>query len=308
MMFEDRLESIERELRRVLGERVPEELYGASAYLPLAGGKRLRPLLSLLSCEAFSDDYSRAMPLAISLELIHNFTLLHDDLMDRDALRRGVKTAHKVYGEPLAILAGDALYSVAFENMSQSYEGQLAKRLACEVSHMTLEICHGQALDLLYESSEASEEDYLRMIYKKTAIFFEKAALCGALVGGADETSAEDLAVMGKDLGMGFQMWDDLLSVIGNERRTGKSVGNDIRRGKKTMIILRAKSHGVELSVLGKENASDSEIRDAISQLESCGAVDDVRRMAEGYISDAERRAKGMGLRDFIAQQRGRQE
>lgn len=305
-MFEDKITEIERELKNVLDSRSPEDLHDVCAYLPLAGGKRLRPLLALLSCGAFSD-YRKAMPFGVSLELIHNFTLLHDDLMDRDAIRRGIKTAHVVYGEPLAILAGDALYSIAFEYIADSYDDALARVLSKETAHMTLDICHGQSLDMTYENVEPSEEEYLNMIYKKTAVFFEKAAFCGAIIGNADESSARSLGEMGRYMGMGFQLWDDLLSIIGDEEKTGKAVGNDIVRGKRTLVVLRAKKHGVTLGVLGNQNAGEEELMDAVRALKECGAVDEVKNIAEDYFLKARSRAINRDLVDFIDMVRKRE-
>jgi geranylgeranyl diphosphate synthase type I len=305
-MFDDKIEEIDTALREVLDKRAPRDLHDACAYLPLAGGKRLRPLLALLSCGAFSD-HRKALPFGISLELIHNFTLMHDDLMDRDALRRGIKTTHVVYGEPLAILAGDTLYSMAFEHIAESYGGPLARALVQQTAHMTLEICHGQSLDMAYERGEPTEEEYLEMVYKKTAVFFERAALCGAIIGGGNENAAKDLGEMGRDMGIGFQLWDDLLSIVGKEEQTGKRVGNDIVRGKRTLVIIRAKQRGVNIKALGKYDASDEDVREAIKQLEDCGAVDEVRRIADGYFSRAVSMAITPELKAFIENIRGRE-
>jgi geranylgeranyl diphosphate synthase type I len=299
MMFEEKITEIENELKKVLKERAPQSMYDVCAHLLLAGGKRLRPLLAMLSCGAFSD-YRKALPYGISLEFLHNFTLLHDDLMDKDVIRRGIKTAHVVYGEPLAILAGDTLHSMAFEHMADNYDGPTTKLLTKETAHMTLEICHGQSFDIAYEKREPSEEEYLEMIYKKTAIFFEKAAFCGAIIGGADESSARKLGEMGRYMGMGFQLWDDLLSIVGKEEKTGKRAGNDIVRGKKTLIILRAKKHGVKIKILGKEDANDEELEDAIEALKDCGAVDEVKEIAENYFSEAKSRALSRELVEYI--------
>jgi len=298
-MFEEKIREIENELKKVLKERAPQSMYDVCAHLLLAGGKRLRPLLAMLSCGAFSD-YRKALPYGISLEFLHNFTLLHDDLMDRDVIRRGIKTAHVVYGEPLAILAGDTLHSMAFEHIADNYDDHTAKLLTRETAHMTLEICHGQSFDIAYEQREPTEEEYFEMIYKKTAIFFEKAAFCGAMIGGADESSARSLGEMGRYMGMGFQLWDDLLSVVGKEEKTGKRAGNDIIRGKKTLIILRAKKHGLKIKILGKEDATDEELEDAIKDLKECGAVDEVKEIAENYFSEAKSKATSRELVEYI--------
>jgi len=305
-MFEDRIEEIDAALRETLDKRAPKDLHDACAYLPMAGGKRLRPLLALLSCEAFSDR-KKALPFAVSLELIHNFTLLHDDLMDRDTMRRGIKTVHVVYGEPTAILAGDTLYSMAFEHIAESYGGPLARALVQQTAHMTLEICHGQSLDMAYEIREPTETEYIDMVYKKTAVFFEKAALCGAVIGGGNEYAAKDLGEMGRDMGIGFQLWDDLLSIVGKEEQTGKRVGNDIVRGKRTLVILRAKQRGVNIKALGKYDSSDEDIREAIKQLEDCGAVEEVKRIADNYFSRAINKAITPELKAFIEGMRGRE-
>ena len=297
-MFEREMALIDLNLRDFLKSNVPPELYDPCTYLPMAGGKRLRPLLAMMCC----GDEKKALPLAVSLEILHNFTLLHDDIMDKDPLRRGIKTAHNEYGEPLAILAGDTLFALAFENVSRSYEAKMVSRIIREMSNMTVEICHGQALDMLFEERrDLREEDYLTMVYKKTAIFFEKAALCGGIAGEACDKDLNRLADMGKNLGIGFQIWDDLLDLVGDENRIGKMVGSDIRRRKRTLIAIKASRSDPRIASMLEERDMDAKKLGVIMELiNSSGAIDAVKSMARNFFKEAKRCAPSEELIRFI--------
>jgi geranylgeranyl diphosphate synthase type I len=315
-MFEEEKEKVENGIKKLLKSKLPEELYDASAYLILAGGKRLRPILAMKVCEFLDgDDKNKAIPLGVSLELIHNFTLLHDDIMDKDETRRGVKTAHMVYGEPFAILAGDTLFSLAFENIAENYEGEIARKTSLEIAKMTREICDGQALDMLFEKrNDVEEEEYTDMIYKKTARLFESGARCGALIANAEESEIENMARMGKNLGMGFQMADDVLDLTGKEEKIGKRIGNDIRRGKKTLIAIHAlKNASCEqrkkiVSTLGNGNAGEGEIKEVIEIFDKIGSIGYSQSVVRGYFEEAKKGVKKGPLLDLINYMERREE
>ncbi|RLF51848.1 MAG: polyprenyl synthetase family protein, partial [Thermoplasmata archaeon] len=177
-------EAIDKAIENYLYEKEPSNLYEAVKYLPFAGGKRLRPLIACLACEAVGGNFVNALPLAVALELIHTFTLVHDDIMDKDEERRGMPAVHVKFGESTAILAGDTLFAKAFEVASAIKDAEIAKKILRNLAIMAKEICEGQQLDIEFEEMEYVEESqFLEMIEKKTARMFEQAAMGGAIVG-----------------------------------------------------------------------------------------------------------------------------
>jgi geranylgeranyl diphosphate synthase type I len=223
----------------------PKELYDAALHLIRAGGKRLRPAIVVAVAQALGEPVDKALPFAASVELVHNFTLIHDDIMDRDEFRRGVPTVHKLWGEPLAITAGDLLFAKAFEALSGALErgvpAERVARAARVLAHATAVIAEGQAMDLMFEEKEeVGLDEYLVMIYKKTGALFEASAVLGGLTATDEEYVIEELANFGRSLGIAFQIRDDILGIVGKEEEIGKPVYSDIREGKKTLPILYA--------------------------------------------------------------------
>ncbi|MEM2715824.1 MAG: polyprenyl synthetase family protein, partial [Candidatus Thermoplasmatota archaeon] len=254
--------------------------------LPFAGGKRLRPIIAYVSCEAVGGNGMDTIPFGVALELIHTFTLIHDDIMDRDEERRGKPTVHKIYGENTAILAGDALFAKSFEIASYIENDRIAKRILRNLAIMAKEICEGQDMDMSFEKIEyVDEKKFLEMIEKKTARMFEHAAMGGAIIGRAKEKQIEALRNYGLNLGMAFQIWDDCLDVIGKD--IGKPIGSDIRRGKKTILYIYGYKKDKErlLKIYGK----DEEIKQAISFFEEIGAIDYAKNMAFIYAEKAKK-------------------
>ncbi len=269
--FEDRFTRIDLEIQRLLEDKEPKKLYNASNHLTKAGGKRMRPLLCLLSCESVGGDFKSALPTAVSIELIHTFTLIHDDIMDRDELRRGFPAVHTVYGESTAILAGDLLFSKAFEICNPEIAPLLGKT--------TSEICEGQELDMEFADRDVvSEEEYMEMIQKKTASLFAAATRSGAILGNGTKDQVNALADYGINLGLAFQIWDDILDITADEDKLGKPVGSDIIEGKKTLLIVVAISKSPKsenlIEILNKKEKSKQEVGRAIELLYECGAVD----------------------------------
>ncbi len=218
----------------------PEELYGSLRYVMGLCGKRTRPVLVLSACELFGGKAEAALPAAAAIELFHNFTLVHDDIMDKAPLRRNSATVHEKWNANTAILCGDALMVSAYSELMKSPASCLAQVLEV-FNAAALKVCEGQQLDMNYEHAPAvSISAYLEMIRLKTAVLLGASLHIGALVGGARQEDAQRMYRFGENLGIAFQLQDDLLDAYGDEKRTGKQKGGDILSGKKTFLILKA--------------------------------------------------------------------
>ena len=247
----------------------PTLLYEASRHLPLAGGKRLRPVLSMLACEAVGGNANEVIPFGMAVEIIHNFTLVHDDIMDKSTLRRNLPTVHLEYSEPTAILAGDLLFVKAFEALDKYPKGMAGFReLNNHLIRSVIEVCEGQQLDMNFEKRLIVQEDeYLDMIAKKTSALFRIASDGGALVGGASKKQQNAMNIFGTTLGLSFQIQDDFLDMSSDTKTLGKDIGNDIRNGKKTLIAVHCLNNckGEDKKTLeklfGKSTANDDEIQ-----------------------------------------------
>jgi geranylgeranyl diphosphate synthase type I len=291
---------VEKEIDRWFPRGVkPEVLAKASRHLLEAGGKRLRPCLVLASCEAVGGRAKDAIEAAAALELLHNFTLIHDDIMDRDEFRRNVKTVHVLWGEPIAIIAGDALFAKVFEALAANAErlklpAERVVELFNTISRASFEICQGQALDMLFERRRnITEAEYLRMIGSKTGALLEASTRIGALLGNGGPEQVKALAEYGRLVGMAFQIRDDLLGIVGEREKFGKPIGSDVREGKRTIVILRAlkviskKDRRKLLSVLGSKKASRTEMEQAIDVLKRSGALDYAVEKAREFVAQA---------------------
>jgi len=264
----------------------PVELYKASRYLVDAGGKRLRPAVLILAAEALGSDIESVLPAAVAVELVHNFTLVHDDIMDRDDVRRGMPAVHVKWGEAGAILAGDTLYSKAFEILSR-IDNEPEKILKCMdvLAKTCTEICEGQWMDMDFETRDRVEEDeYLEMVEKKTSVLYAAAAKIGAILGGASDELAEAFSEFGRLIGVGFQMYDDFLDMTAPEEVLGKVHGSDLMEGKHTLIMIDAFKKGVQLDIFGKGEASKEEIEEAVNLLSEAGSIDYVKELAISYV------------------------
>ena len=276
----------------------PETLYDAALHLIKAGGKRLRPIIVLAVAETLGADPEKALPFAAAVEIVHNFTLIHDDIIDEDEMRRGVPTVHKLWGQAIAITAGDLLYAKAFEVLSRAVEvGISANRVVKALDYLARAcstIAEGQAMDILFEDREdVSIDEYLIMVYKKTGALFEASAVLGGLVVTDDEPTLNALETFGRNLGIAFQIKDDILGLVGKEEVIGKPVYSDIREGKKTILVVYAlqrldpKKRERLLSILGNKTATREELEEAANLIISTGALDFANRLAREYAEKA---------------------
>lgn len=234
------LEQINVYIRNLGFSRSPKELYEPVSYVLSIGGKRLRPVLMMMAYNLYKDNVAEVYAPAAGIEMYHNYTLLHDDLMDCADFRRGKQTVHKKWNENTAILSGDAMLVLAYQLMAQC-DVRLLKEVMELFSETALEICEGQQMDMNFETRmDVSEQEYLEMIRLKTAVLLAASLKIGALLSGASSSDADNLYKFGINMGLAFQLKDDLLDVYGNPDVFGKKIGGDIICNKKTFLLIKA--------------------------------------------------------------------
>lgn len=240
MTTEVLLDIIEKSLSELgYAELEPRALFEPIGYTLSLGGKRVRPLLCLLATRLYSDNIATALPIARALEVFHNFTLLHDDLMDKSPIRRGQPTVYRKWNDNTAILSGDAMSIEAYRSLEGIENPQLLFKVLPFFNKMSIEICKGQQYDMDFEVREhVSVAEYIEMIRLKTAVLLGAALRLGALAAGAYDSDAQILDEVGQALGLAFQIQDDYLDVYGDEKTFGKPIGGDIMNGKKTLMLL----------------------------------------------------------------------
>ena len=240
MTTEVLLDIIEKSLSELgYAELEPRTLFEPIGYTLSLGGKRVRPLLCLLATRLYSDNIAKALPIARALEVFHNFTLLHDDLMDKSPIRRGQPTVYRKWNDNTAILSGDAMSIEAYRSLEGIENPQLLFKVLPFFNKMAIEICKGQQYDMDFEVREhVSVAEYIEMIRLKTAVLLGAALRLGALAAGAYDSDAQILDEVGQALGLAFQIQDDYLDVYGDEKTFGKPIGGDIMNGKKTLMLL----------------------------------------------------------------------
>lgn len=230
---------IDKEISRI-GQAEPKNLYEPVGYALGMGGKRLRPVMALLSCNLFSNTVENAIPAALAIEVFHNFTLLHDDIMDKAEIRRNRLPVYKKYNENVAILSGDAMSIMAYNYLLRCESSDTAQMIRL-FSQTALEVCEGQQLDMDFESrTDVSISEYMNMIRLKTAVLLACSLKLGALAAHAPAKTADLLYVFGLNLGIAFQLQDDLLDVFSDQGLLGKRIGGDIVSNKKTFLLLKA--------------------------------------------------------------------
>lgn len=220
--------------------RQPIELYTPIEYTLSLGGKRIRPLFLLLAYNLYRDDIEKAYSAAAGIEMFHNYTLLHDDLMDRSEMRRGKQTVYKIWGDNTAILTGDVMTALAFQYVS-NVDDQHLRDVLMTFNTMAIEVCEGQQWDIDFEKrDDVTENDYIEMIRLKTSVLLAASFKIGAIIGGASSSDAQYLYSFGEKVGLAFQLQDDLLDVYGDPKTFGKKIGGDILCNKKTYMLIKA--------------------------------------------------------------------
>lgn len=247
----------------------PSQLYEPISYILSLGGKRLRPALLLAACDLYNGDLKLAIKPALGIEIFHNFSLIHDDVLDKAPLRRGKKTVHEKWNQDIAILSGDAMLVKAYQYIAQ-VPGSVLPKAMDSFSSTAIEVCEGQQYDLDFEDqSSVSQEDYIEMIRLKTSVLLGCALKIGTLVAGASEEEANKLYSFGVNIGIAFQIQDDILDAFGDPDKFGKTPGGDILNDKKTILMIHAKEQANEyqLQQLTASFSSDEEKVETVRNL-----------------------------------------
>lgn len=291
--YQNEVTKIEKKLSSAFHNNLPKSLYDPCAYALESGGKRLRPFLVIISAIAAGGKAKEVYNAAMAVEILHNFTLIHDDIMDNADIRRGRPSVHKKYDENVAILAGDNLMAVAYKYLTKDCKNNVNEI----VNHFTqgiIEICEGQSFDKDFEiKKDVTLDEYLLMIKKKTAALAEMCCYIGAKIVGGSNEEVKNMAKYGLNLGLAFQLQDDLLDIFGDEKKFGKTVGGDLVEGKKTFLFLRAleKSKGEDRKLLNKiiENKGIRKNQVAKYRLiyERLGVIADTKKEIRKYSKNA---------------------
>ncbi len=238
--YKDLYAQVEQEIANIAYTQQPEELYKPIEYIMQLGGKRLRPVLTLMANDMFGGESPKAIKAALAIEMFHNFTLVHDDIMDNADIRRGQPTVHIKWNQTIAILSGDLMMIKATDLLCETETNDL-RTLISVFNKTAAEVCEGQQWDMNFETqNNVTEQDYLKMITLKTAVLLGCALKVGALIGGANADDANHLYEFGKNIGIAFQLQDDILDSFGEGDKVGKKIGGDIAANKKTILLIEA--------------------------------------------------------------------
>jgi geranylgeranyl diphosphate synthase, type II len=287
----------------------PAELYEPISYLMQLGGKRMRPVLVLISAELFGGNVFKALDAAIGIELFHNFTLMHDDIMDKAPLRRGNPTVHVKWNESAAILSGDVMFVEAYKLMIK-VEDSILRKVLDIFSDTASGVCQGQQADMNFEKRDnVSLEEYIEMIRLKTAVLLAGSMQIGALIGGAEQEQAGLLYEFGENLGLAFQLQDDILDVYGDPEKFGKQVGGDILADKKTFLLIKARELATGETALELDNwlnNSDVLPENKVNAITTIYNSIGVRKLAEAEMENYV--LKALNALDKIAVDKSRKE
>jgi geranylgeranyl diphosphate synthase, type II len=297
----ERLKSaVERYLRNFITEHKPQTLYHPARYVLAAGGKRIRPVITLLACEAVGGDANNALHAGAGIEILHNFTLVHDDIMDHAQTRRGRLTVHKKWDENVALLSGDALLALAYRALLRTKSTHI-QELGKLFTEGVVTICEGQALDKEFETRHRVHvNEYLLMIEKKTGKLVSIAAQLGALIGNAAPADLDALRQYGEYVGRAFQIQDDLLDIVADEKEFGKTIGGDLVEGKKTFLLLEAlrRAKGEQKKMLQRVFTNGGVQKKQIPAFrmiyEETGAMDSAKKRIENDIAEAKIRLSAL--------------
>lgn len=281
----------------------PKNLYAPITYILELGGKRLRPVLVLMATEIFGTDYKKAMDAALAVEVFHNFSLVHDDIMDDAPLRRGQATVHEKWDINTGILSGDAMLINAYQ-LFENYEGETFRNLAKLFSKTALEVCEGQQYDVDFETrDDVTETEYLKMIEYKTAVLVAAALKMGGIVANASVEDQNCMYEFGRNLGIAFQLQDDYLDAFGDPKTFGKQVGGDIIENKKTFLYLKALEKGTPLQQKELVDMFSIQPNDPLDKIktiktifETSGAAELTQKEIEHYTNKAFKILEGLEL------------
>jgi len=255
-------------------DQPPQELYQPVNYILQLGGKRLRPVLLLMGANLFTQNFKNALPAALAIEIFHNFSLVHDDIMDKAPLRRGQPTVHIRYGQNAGILSGDVMLILTYQYLSKLSNPSQLPQILETFNRLAIEVCEGQQYDMNFETQSSVEiSDYLRMIELKTSVLIAGALKIGAIIGGGGEKDATELYEFGRNVGIAFQLQDDILDTFGDPEKFGKKTGGDIVQNKKTFLLLKAMELANESEKktlnhwINQDNGSESEKINAVTQI-----------------------------------------
>ncbi len=303
-------------LNKHLGKLAPSQKEDIR-YAVYSGGKRLRPILTLLSCGLFEEKEDKALNYSVAVELSHNFTLVHDDIIDKDQLRRGMETLYSKVGSGKAITEADSLYSLAFKIIvnERDISPNVIVDLLDELSTAMILVSEGQIIDIDSENkyNKLNEEKFLEMVEKKTSELLQAAACGGAMIGGASQREVTHLREYSRNLGIAFQIQDDYLDLVGDQKEIGKDVGSDIISGKSTLIVLDAinslpkeKKERLNEILISKDNSSE-EVKEALDLVKESGSIEYAKKIAQEYSEKARERLEYLPnnknkviLEDFI--------
>jgi geranylgeranyl diphosphate synthase, type II len=269
----------------------PKSLYDSCDYFLGIGGKRVRPVLCLMGNELFDEIHPDTWHAATAIELFHNFTLIHDDIMDAASLRRGMQTVHEKYGSSTALLAGDVMLVRAYDYLNKINSDQLHKIIAL-FNKTAREVCEGQQLDMDFEKRDGvSSDEYIHMIELKTSVLLAASLQMGSILGGASEGNRQHLYQFGKNLGIAFQVQDDYLDAFGDPVKFGKDVGGDIRQNKKTFLLIHAlqvanDEQKKELHQL-MQNNHDDKVKRVLEIFKACDVDDWAKELKQQYLDKA---------------------
>jgi geranylgeranyl diphosphate synthase, type II len=278
---------IDQRLATVIDRDKPVTMYEPARYVLGGGGKRIRPVLVMVACEAAGGRAGDAIDAGVAVEILHNFTLVHDDIMDRADTRRGRETVHRKWDENIAILVGDELMGIAYKTLLNTERGDL-RALTRVFTDGVIEVCEGQSYDKEFELlPSVTEEEYMMMIGKKTGWLVAISAEMGAIIGGAEAVQREALVEYARCIGRAFQVQDDLLDVVADKKQFGKPIGGDIIEGKKTYLLVKAlgRAEGEELSLLQsvatRTAAHDGLVQRVTGMYRALGVLDAAREKIE---------------------------
>jgi len=282
-------DALTNKLEEAVRLKEPTQLYEPVKYILSLGGKRLRPVLTLMTADFFGDGYEHAMSAALAVELFHNFSLIHDDIMDNAPLRRGEETVHEKWDINTGILSGDVMLILAYQ-LFEDYEPALFKELAELFSKTAVEVCEGQQYDVDFETrDDVTISEYIMMIDYKTAVLVGAAMKIGAIVAGASSSCKENIYEFGRNLGIAFQLQDDYLDAFGDPETFGKQVGGDIISNKKTFLYLTAlEKSGIE-DAATLQHLFSVNPKDAIDKIETIKAIFEVSGAAKATVLEIER-------------------